>query len=164
MQLSPPMKQLLSAVAAVAFGISLVAHAITFTGSNLTFLFPWIWLLHIGIFPLLFFVVRTSQAASQEQQPSLETLATPIPHYIKIVLLAFFIYAIINFVIFISLTEGGTPSLENGIYVLKNRGTFIRQLTESEYLQHQAYTLRGFSGHWLIFYLLPAVYFRYHSK
>ena len=164
MRLSAKTEQLLSAVSSIAFGISLIAHIITFIGSNLTALYPWIWLLHVGIFPLLFFVIRSSQATKQKDPTSLKTMFTPFPAYIKLALIIFFVYAIINFVISISLLEGGTPSIESGAYVLQNRGTFIRALTEGEYLQYQAYTLRAFSGHWLIFYLLPAVYFRYNSK
>ena len=70
----------------------------------------------------------------------------------------FFIYAFINFSIFFVLMEGGSPDAKNGSYYLHNHGKKIRDLTQDEYKRFQAYEVRGFSGHWIIFSLVPTIF------
>lgn len=89
---------------------------------------------------------------------SLKTIkAIPIPF----VLIGgfFLIYASINFQLFWGSMEGGSPTFDNGSYYLHNHGTKIRDLTEYEYLRFQAYEVRGFSGHWMIFSLIPTIFY-----
>ena len=86
-----------------------------------------------------------------------------MPRHIQILVLVFAAYTFVNFMLFFYLSEGASPGISIGSYVLQSHGTVIRELTESEYNWQQAYILRGFSGHWLIFYLLPAVYFWYST-
>lgn len=62
-----------------------------------------------------------------------------------------FVYGLLNFVIFMSLNEGGGPQIRDGKYVLTSHGKLIRELTEEEYHQQRAYVVRGFSGHWMLF-------------
>jgi len=64
-----------------------------------------------------------------------------------------FAYAFFNFffTIFV-LNEGGVPSELGGKKVIHNHGKIIRELTDEEYETHQAYGVRTFSGHWMIFY------------
>ena len=50
-------------------------------------------------------------------------------------------------------------SSENGTYFLHTRGTKIRDLTKEEHSRFLAYEVRGFSGTWILFSLIPAVYF-----
>jgi hypothetical protein len=50
----------------------------------------------------------------------------------------------------------GSPSIKDGQYILENHGTFIKILTEAEYNHFQANIVRGFSGHWLLFYSFVA--------
>ena len=70
----------------------------------------------------------------------------------------FFIYAFINFAMFFVLMEGGSPDVKNGSYYLHNHGKKIRDLTQDEYKRFQAYEVRGFSGHWIIFSLVPTLF------
>ena len=72
-------------------------------------------------------------------------------------------YAVVNFLLFFLLSSGGTPDIWDGKYVLHSHGNLIRELSEREYHLQQAYVLRGFSGHWMIFYLSPALYSWYRS-
>jgi hypothetical protein len=55
--------------------------------------------------------------------------------------------------------EGGSPSVENGNYYLHNHGQKIRDLSKEEYQRFSAYVVRGFSGHWMLFSIIPAAYF-----
>jgi len=56
------------------------------------------------------------------------------------------------------------PDVRDGKYVLHNHGQVIRELSENEYEWQKAYILRGFSGHWMAFYLVPAIVFWYRGK
>jgi hypothetical protein len=64
---------------------------------------------------------------------------------------AFAAYALVNFAVFIVLSEGGGPHERDGKYVLQEHGTVLRELSEAEYHQQRAYVVRGFSGHWMLF-------------
>ena len=76
---------------------------------------------------------------------------------------AFFAYALINFALFFFLSKGGVPDVRDGKYVLHNHGQVIRELSEDEYELQKAYVVRGFSGHWMVFYLVPALVFWYRG-
>ena len=69
------------------------------------------------------------------------------------------IYAALNFALFNYNSEGGSPDIRDGHYVLHDHGKIIRELSEDEYHIQKAYVARGFSGHWMLFYLMPALYF-----
>ncbi len=70
----------------------------------------------------------------------------------------------VNFVLFALNSEGGGPSIRAGKFVLESHGRFIRDLTATEYTAFKANELRGFSGHWLIFYYVPFIYFLFNPK
>jgi len=68
-------------------------------------------------------------------------------------------YLVINFVVFIALMGSGSPEFSGGKFYLSNHGHVIREITESEFHRYEAYEVRGFSGHWMFFAMIPAVYF-----
>jgi hypothetical protein len=82
-----------------------------------------------------------------------------IPLRLRILCVAIFIYNLVNFALFIKNSQGGGPSVENGKYYLTSHGHIIRELSEQEFYYFRAHELRGFSGHWILFSLVPAVYF-----
>ena len=82
-----------------------------------------------------------------------------VPFPLRMACGAAFVYAIINFMLFITLMEGGSPAVSNGNYCLQNHGKKIRDLTKEEYQRFQAYDVRGFSGHWIVFSMIPMTYF-----
>jgi len=87
-----------------------------------------------------------------------------IPNYAILIAICSFLYAFINFSIFLTLMEGGSPEENNGIYYLHNHGQKIRDLTFSEYQRFLAYEVRGFSGHWIIFSLIPTIFYFYRDS
>lgn len=73
-----------------------------------------------------------------------------------------FAYAIINFMLFlgISVAKGQMRVWEKDqTYHARGWGAVDREISETEYLQHQVRELRGFSGHWMLFFALPALFF-----
>ena len=72
-------------------------------------------------------------------------------------------YVLVNGTLEFIRALGGTPDIWDGRFVLHQHGTFVRELSGEEYHIEQAHVLRGFSGHWMIFYLLPALYSWYRT-
>lgn len=61
-------------------------------------------------------------------------------------------------------TEGGTPSIVDGKFLLTNDGAVMRELTAAEYASFESNEVRGFSGHWLVFYFVTLAYFLFRKK
>jgi hypothetical protein len=74
------------------------------------------------------------------------------------------IYVPINFFTLLGSAEGGSVDERNGVYVLHKGGEVVRVLTEQEYRRQKAYVVRGVSGHWMLFYLPPALYSCYREE
>jgi len=87
-----------------------------------------------------------------------------MPRWARYTIKAFFAYAIINFALFFFLSRDGVPDVRDGKYVLHNHGQVVRELSENEYEWQKAYVIRGFSGHWMVFYLVSAIVFWYRGK
>ena len=141
------------------FGLvaSAIAHFSTFFGINPQRVFPPIWALHILIFIVwLPVVLSCRKICTKDKRKDFWKLATRnAPGWMKVLSTALFAYAFINFFITIFvLNEGGVPSEINGQKVIHNHGNVIRELTDNEYETHQAYNVRTFSGHWMIFYAM----------
>ena len=56
-----------------------------------------------------------------------------MPRWASYAIKAFFAYAVINFALFIFLSQGGVPDVRDGKYVLHSHARIIRELSESEY-------------------------------
>jgi hypothetical protein len=147
----------------IGFGISLVVHLLTFLGLNISEHVPWIWVLHLGIFvfgvPMVF-----SSINLEGRKDFWRKYFAPMPHWVRYVVYGFFAYTAINFIIFFALTHEGSPDIRGGKYVLRSDGRpedqrVIREISKEEYDLRNDRILRGFSGHWMIFYLVPALYF-----
>jgi hypothetical protein len=155
------LKRVYSTLAIIGFLTSLIVHLATFLGINPARYVPGVWVLHVGMFavfaPMIFDQKRTEKKTFQRE------IFSPLPGWARYLITAFFVYALINFALFLFLSEGGVPSVRDGKYVLHSHGSVIRELSEEEYDLHKAYELRGFSGHWMVFYLIPALYFSYRK-
>ena len=83
--------------------------------------------------------------------------ATPPAVRVAVVLTC--MYAANNFLAFMSELPGTPREAHGGGYELHSHGTVIRAITSTEYARFRALEVRGFSGHWLIFSLVPFVFF-----
>ncbi len=139
------------------FGLiaSALAHFSTFFGINPQRVFPPVWVLHVLIFVVwLPVVLACRNACGKDNRTDFWKIATRnAPRWMKVLSVALFAYAFFNFFFTIRvLNEGGVPSELDGKKVLHNHGKVIRELTDAEYEAHQAYSVRTFSGHWMVFY------------
>jgi hypothetical protein len=138
------------AFSAIVLALSLIAHASTFLGIDPMAKFPGVMFIHVAIFPPFFAAIYyANRVKDTKEGPEIAMKAAPRPF--RWLTGIFGAYALLNFILFIILNEGGNPYKEDGKYLLKSHGTVIRQLTELEFHRHQAYIVRGFSGHWMLF-------------
>jgi len=154
------MSRILGLLSLVGFGLAAVVHVASLAGVDVSQRFPLVWLLHIGIF-VLFIPFAFSSRRVLGKRPSFSDMRALIPGWVFVIGVAVFGYALLNFALFIASTQGGSPSIEEGKYVLQNHGHVIREITEAEYVAFRANELRGFSGHWLAFYFAPFAYFMF---
>jgi len=144
------------------FFSSLFVHLSTFFGIDLSKHVPWVWVLHLGIFVV--FIPMVFVQGLESRKDFWNKIFAAIPRWGRYTIKAFFAYAVINFAMFFFLSKGGVPDVRDGKYVLHNHGQVIRELSEDEYEWQKAYVLRGFSGHWMVFYLIAAIVFWYRGR
>jgi hypothetical protein len=155
------MRKFLFYFALTGYLLGLIVHLLSLADIDILSNFPFIWLLHLGIFvvwiPTIFEIRKRQQL---EQKHSLtknnplsffKVMFSRTPKWLTIVAIVGFIYAIINFSLAF-LSQTGTPDIKDGQYILQNHGQLIRIITEQEYHHDQANEARGFSGHWIAFY------------
>ena len=152
------MNRVFAAFALLGLVSSLAVHLAALLGIDLATRFPAVWLLHLSIFVVFIpFVFQARRVLGP--RPSRAAIRALCPGWA--LLLGVFLagYVALNFALFIHKNEGGSPLIRDGQFVLQAHGRFIRTLTAEEYQAQQVNILRGFSGHWLIFYYVPLVYF-----
>ncbi len=137
---------------------AITVHISAMLGIDVADKSPFIWLLHVLIFmvwiPTIFSLKKEQE---QNKEANAFTLLTKNkPKWLIGLIIAIAVYTGFNFMFSMSNTEG-TSKEENGIYSLHNRGKHIRNITEEEYHLHEANVLRGFSGHWILFYTVATI-------
>ena len=148
------------------FIAALAIHFLTVLGVNYFALSNYTFILH-GLLFIPFFGMIIS---AKTNYPNLEKggfnklLFSNLPLYLNWFTKLVFVYAVLNFIFSISLLEEGSPTIKDGIYILENKGSYVRDISLSEYYSLKRMELRAFSGHWLVFFLLPALYFKYANK
>jgi hypothetical protein len=155
------MNKILGFIALVGFLLSLAVHGLTFTGANIEL--AQTWFLHAaGI--LLCFPLFSSLRGRLGQNLTIAKIRKLLPFWANAMVVAMYFYAFINFVLFFLHSGGGMPGVKDGMYVLQNHGRLIRELSQQEYELHNAYVVRGFSGLWLVVYLIQALYFLFGHR
>lgn len=152
------MDRLIGIAALVGLTCAVAVHVLTFISVRIDPDMPQVWLLHLGIF-VVFLPLVVSLRRTYGQNLSKAQLCSILPRWANTLVLLTFAYVFVNFVLFFLRTEGGSPEMRDGLYVLQSHGKVIRELSYVEFKLYHAYVLRGFSGHWLVFYLVPSLYF-----
>ena len=157
------MHRLLAVVALLGFCLSLLVHIAALLGTDPSDRFPLIWLLHVGIF-VVFIPLVFSSRKRFGSKPTFADLRANFPAWAVALGVAVFVYVGGNFLLFILSTQGGSPSMQAGKFILQSHGHFIREITSAEYTSFKANEVRGFSGHWLAFYYIACIYFAFEKK
>jgi hypothetical protein len=142
----------LSLYGMLGFTASSIVHFGTYLGRGLSSDHPLFWVLHIGIFPLFFvFVwrlrawhrVRRGIFGLKQRQFRWRELRAYFPAWVPPLVVLLFAYVIANFFLATGhLSQTGSP-------------------TPPTDAQPALYMARAFSGHWLIFYLVPTLFFAF---
>lgn len=168
------MKKFLFYFAVSAWIISLIVHSLSIFKYDVSGKIPFVWILHVAIF-----IVWIPTIREMKKNPSLEhprvfsddvirkfysNLFRNTPRWLTVLSFLCLAYTIINFILFIS-TQNGTAEISKGQYVLMDHSKLLRTITVEEYHHYKANVLRGFSGHWLTFYIIAAaVLYPYKKK
>jgi len=157
------MNRLLALVALIGLVLAAGVHVASLAGIDVSERIPLVWSLHLGVFVVFIpFVFSIRKVVGR--QPTLSDIRQLVPRRVFLIGAAIGGYAILNFLLFMVATEGGNPSVLAGKYVLENHGHLVREITRAEYTAFRANDLRGFSGHWLVFYFVPFAYFMFANK
>lgn len=159
------MNKVFGTIALFVLVCSLLVHASTFVPS-LTPASNVVFVLH-GLAILCFFPMVMTLSRFKKEYPDIFTrlnfwkhLSLFIPVPLRFLCQAAMVYAFVNFMLCVGSFEGGTPrEAVPGQWELQNKGRTIRKITAAEAQAHEARMLRGFSGHWIVFSLFPAVFF-----
>ena len=142
----------------MGFCLSFIVHVLALLGVNVLAKVPYLWLLHAGVF-----AVSIPAAISSRKifgaNPSFSAIRAVFPAWVVALGAVVFTYTLLNFSLFVLATDGGSPSMQNGKFVLQSHGRFIRELSFAQYTAFKANEVRGISGHWLVFYFISFVYF-----
>jgi hypothetical protein len=79
-------------------------------------------------------------------------------HKIGIIIFILFVYVFFNFYFSINKLKNGSPEILDGKYVLNNHGEIIK-VDKKQYIIMCYTQLKAFSGHWIIFSIIPLIYF-----
>jgi hypothetical protein len=158
------MKKILFYTAITGWSLGLLVHLLSIAGINVSDNFPFVWLLHIGIFvvwiPAIFELRKNPELKEREQSGLLKQMKPfgywkiifkDKPVWLSVLAIAGLVYAFFNFMFF-TFQQTGSTDFQNGQYILHNHGQLIRTISIAEYNQFKADITRGFSGHWMAFY------------
>lgn len=152
----------LGLAALLGFLLSLLVHIEALKGIDIGASVPYVSWLHAGMF-LVFgpFVLISRKELGEDI--SLVDMAKRLPPWVGLLSIAIFIYVVLNFLLFMYHGVEADAVLKDGKYFLASHGRPIRELTAAESTAFKANELRGISGHWLIFYFVPAAYFLFDA-
>mgnify|MGYP001160174255 CR=1 FL=1 len=152
------MSTVVGIVALLGFVCALAVHLSTFLTAGLQLDFSSVWPLHVGIFAVFIPMVFSLRNRFGQNPDQREIISVLPPWAIKSIAVVF-AYVVINFAALFYHIHNGSPAVRGDTFVIEQRGRVVQEISESQYLQMRAYVSRGFSGHWLLFYLVPALYF-----
>jgi hypothetical protein len=157
-----------SACALVGLALSLVVHGSSYLSSPPSWPAVPFGALHVSALLLFGVAVLLARRAGvalngREARQMLSAAATIVPAWLTALVGLTFVYAVVNFLLFFAQSTRGVPEKSGGRYVLDNHGQFTT-VSQQTYEHTQALLWRGFSGHWLLFYLLTAVIFWYTPR
>lgn len=116
----------------------------------------------LGLLSWMALIVRANRRARRQGGTVARawSLLAPLPVWARLIFGAAFVYALLNFLLFMQATEGGTVERgPDGQAVLADHGRVIRPLDERGVRAIEGWQVRLFSGHILPFLLLPGLYF-----
>lgn len=141
------LKKVFFYLSVIGWCLSLIVHLSAVSGFDVESEYPYVFLLHIGIF-IVWFPAIISTMRNEEYKESGNLSMSPIPFlkitfgrtpiWLTVIAAVCLIYAFVNFFLAFGMFD------------------FLGS-TENTGINDEANTTRGFSGHWLAFYGMAAV-------
>ena len=133
--------------------LSLAVHLLSYVGVAAQTVVPAVWVLHVAIFPpFLVLLLRMMRWRGPRDGPfssrpfQWRALLPFFPRWVAPLVVVLFVYVFVNF-------------FWAGAH-LPGRGT-APTIGDGSAHEIAVYTMRAFSGHWLVFYLVCALFFLY---
>ena len=163
------MKKLLFCFSLLLTIISLIVNIGTYVIKNYQYYYSFTFIIHGLIFiPLAIMIFqRRNEFGNKLKIKNLyvNIIKTLIPNGNNIIYIISgicFIYAFINFFVTFQYIANGMAEIIDGKYVLNNHGE-ITEITKEMYGKQKIYEMRLFSGHWILFSIIPMFYFFYNG-
>jgi hypothetical protein len=140
-------------LAALGLLISIAANVSTFFGVEPMHRWPYLWLLHLGIF-VVFIPAGSVQIQHGNKKPfRWRDVFGGLPAWMRWMLVSMIIFAPVNALAFAIVCGSGGPSKEpDGTYAMTSHGRILRMLTADEYHRASGYEFRFMSSWWIMFY------------
>ncbi len=140
-------------LAALGLLISIAANVSTFFGVEPMHRWPYLWLLHLGIF-VVFIPAAIVQSQRRNEKPfRWRDVFGGLPAWMPWLLVPLILYAPVSALAFGIVCGGGGPSKEpDGTYAMTSHGRILRTLTADEYHRASGYEFRFMSSWWIMFY------------
>jgi hypothetical protein len=146
-----------AAVAGLLFASA--AHLAAIRGVDVEAAWPSVWLLHVGLFPLVVLAVVTASLRKPGARLTLRSFLGLIPLPWRLLLAAALGYATWTFFVYAPLGGAGDPMVHDGRYFFNDHG-LIREVTEAQFHALRSVTLRLYSAVWVYLCLFSSVCFR----
>jgi hypothetical protein len=140
-------------LAALGLLISIAANVSTFFGVEPMHRWPYIWLLHLGLF-VVFIPSFSVQSQHGNQTPfRWRDVFGGVPGWMRWMLVSLALYAPVSGLAFAIVCGSGGPTKEaDGTYAMTSHGRILRTLTADEYHRASGYEFRFMSAWWIMFY------------
>jgi hypothetical protein len=140
-------------LAALGLTISTAAHFSTHLGIEPMHRWPWIWLLHLGLFVVFVPAICVSANKRGNKDFTWRAAFRNAPAWMRWMTICIAIYAPLNGAAFGVVGKGGGPYKEpDGTYAMSSHGRILRTLTADEYHRASGYEFRFMSCWWMMFY------------
>lgn len=152
--------RILSPIALIGLLASMLLHAATFFNQNWLERWPQGWALHLLAILVFTLFVLHSRSLTTPYKQYWGRLRQDLPAHCMTLILLAFAYLLFNFGLFLyQYLQGSIEQIGNSYWLVRDGKRLALSLEQIAQLKLQE--ARLFSGHWLFFFLLPYLYFRY---
>jgi hypothetical protein len=151
------MKRTVEGIAIIGFVLSLIVHLSSYFGFDFIDRAPIFWLLHVLVFLPFGASIYYARRDPNHAEKNHDQAWRAAPLWLRLAAGLCFAYAIVNIIVCIRGNEG-KPVREGDHYSMRDYTGRIHGITDREFHAYQAQVARGFSGHWMAFYLIALIF------
>ena len=164
------MRRVIFVMSCVLLLLSIFANILSYVLTVYYPLFQLVFIIHVLIFiPFGAMIIykrnafKTKVPISFNPLDSIRILIPNAPNPVLAIVLMASAFTFINFYLGFAALSSGSPEILNGLFVQNNHGS-ITQITEQLYNKLKYAEIRLFSGHWILFSIVPMFAFLYDGE